>query len=308
MASKIIIRPCRIDDLGSVWKTFLISFEDMIQRVHGSRRPTPGSRKLPPYLRHVLGTDARGFWVAESNGEITGFACSMVRGSIWFLCDFWVLPEFQDRGIGRTLLKRSLQSDRRYRIISTYSSLYPSAMRSYIMLGMTPRFPVYTLTLRTKDLQRKGTREQRLKFSRVAHTQTHGSIDIAVREMSSIDFVARGSRREEDHEFFIRSSGSRCWIAREQDRAKGYFYVTPTGQIGPIAVWNRRDMLPVLHQAIETAAQLHLKLSIQVPSPNVESIRALIRAGFRIDSHAIFMSSKEFGRMENYISSGPALF
>jgi GNAT superfamily N-acetyltransferase len=308
MASEINIRPCRLDDLRSVWKTFLISFEEMMRRVQGPRRALPGSRKLPPYLQHVLATDARGFWVAESNGEIVGFACSIVRGAVWFLCDFWVLPEFQDRGIGRKLLERSLQSDRRYRIISTYSSLDPSAMRSYIMVGMTPRFPVYTLVLRTKDLKREIAVRSRVKITELPPTASRERIDEAVREMSSIDLVARGSRRKEDHEFFVNRSGSRCWLARKHSKTNGYFYVTASGQIGPLAVENPRYMLPVLHQSIEMAAQWHPKLSIQIPSPNVESIRALIRFGFRIESHAVFMSSREFGRMENYIISGPALF
>ncbi|MBZ5535926.1 MAG: GNAT family N-acetyltransferase [Acidobacteriia bacterium] len=284
------------------------SFQDMIRRVYGTRQSLRGMRRVPPYLRHVLATDAQGFWVAESNTKVIGFVCSIVRGSIWFLCDFWIVPEFQNRGIGRQLLKRSLQSDRPYRITSTYSSLYPPAMRSYIMLGMTPQFPIYTLVCRSKDLKPTWAAEREIKICELDPTGSQGGIREAVHEMSSIDKVARGSGRNEDHELFIKRSGNRCWLAKKSDRTIGYFYISPKGQVGPLAVKDTRAMLPVLHQAIESAARLHPGLTIQIPSPNVESIRELIRAGFRIDSHAIFMSSREFGKMENYIISGPALF
>lgn len=308
MNSQILIRPCRPEDLQAVWKTFLTSFQDMIRRVHGTRQSLRGMRTVPPYLHHVLTTDSRGFWVAESSGKIIGFACSIVRGSVWFLCDFWILPGFQNRGIGRQLLKRSLQSDRTYRITSTYSSLYPPAMRSYIMLGMTPRFPVYTLVRRCQDLKPGWAAEREYEIHEVDPTGSRGAIREAVREMSSVDRVARGSRRDEDHDLFIKRSGNRCWLAKKRGQTIGYFYVSPQGQVGPSAVKVTRAMLPVLHRSIESAALLHPKLTIQIPAPNVESIRELIRAGFRIDSHAIFMSSKEFGKMENYIISGPALF
>jgi acetyltransferase (GNAT) family protein len=308
MSSQILIRPCRPEDLRAVWKTFLTSFQDMIRRVYGSRQSLRGMRKVPPYLRHVLATDPRGFWVAQSNTKIIGFACSIVRGSIWFLCDFWIVPKFQNRGIGKQLLKRSLQSDRTYRITSTYSSLYPPAMRSYIMLGMTPRFPIYTLVCRSRDLKPGWAAGRAFKVRELDPAASPGVIRKAVREMSSIDRLARGSGRNEDHELFIKRSGNRCWHAEKRGRTIGYFYISPKGQVGPLAVKGTRDMLPVLHRAIESSALLHPKLTLQVPGPNVESIRELIRAGFRIDSHAIFMSSKEFGKMENYIISGPALF
>jgi ribosomal protein S18 acetylase RimI-like enzyme len=308
MNPQILIRPCRPEDLRAVWKTFLISFQDMIRRVHGTRQGLQGMRIVPPYLQHVLTTDARGFWVAESKGKIIGFACSIVREPVWFLCDFWILPEFQDRGIGRQLLERSLQSDRAYRITSTYSSLYPPAMRSYIMLGMAPRFPIYTLVRSSKDLKPGWVTEREFKIRELDPAGSHGMIQEAIREMRSIDRVARGSERDEDHDLFIKRSGSRCWLAKKSGRTVGYFYISPKGQVGPLAVRDTPAMLPVLHRSIESAILLHPKLTIQIPSPNVESIRELIRAGFRIESHSIFMSSKEFGKMENYIISGPALF
>lgn len=302
------IRPCRSNDLQAVWEIFLISFRDMIWRVHGTRGPLSYSRKAPSYLSHVLATDPRSFWVAESNGKLVGFSCAIVRGPIWFLSDFWILPPFRGRGIGKKLLRRSLQSDKRYRIISTYSSLFPTAMRSYIMLGMTPRFPVYTLVAKSDELKLKKRNATTVEIFELNDQQPEKVIARGLNQMSAIDEIVRGSARREDHDFFVRRSGMRCWLVKERRQTTGYFYISPKGQIGPLGVRNARNKLQALFQAIREGARCHSRLTFRIPASNIDSIRFLMDAGFRIDSHAIFMSSAEFGSMENYIISGPALF
>jgi len=308
MNNKIIYRSCRLEDLQSVWNTFLISFRDMMRKVHGACTAERYPRAAAPYLRHILKTDSHSFWVAESGGRIAGFACAIVRGPIWFLSDFWILPQFQNRGIGKELLGRALQSERKFRIISTYSSLHPSAMRSYMMVGMTPRFPVFTLVARTESLKLDTSHAESVELVELSPTDPLGTIRKAIMEMTSVDRLVRGSGRDEDHDFFINRNGNRCWLARERRQTVGYSYLTPEGQIGPVATKSGRNMLFILFRAIQAGVRLHSHLSIRVPSLNLESMRALMRAGFQIESHALFMSSKEFGRMENYVISGPALF
>ncbi len=85
MNNQPIIRRARPQDLQSVWDTFLISFDDMIRRVHARPGSTRYPHKPPAYLLHVLETDPETFWVAESSRRIVGFACAIVRGAIWFL-------------------------------------------------------------------------------------------------------------------------------------------------------------------------------------------------------------------------------
>jgi GNAT superfamily N-acetyltransferase len=58
------------------------------------------SRVRPEHYREMLTTNGRG-WVHEENGRIVGFAIAdEVHRNIWAL---FVLPEFEHRGIGRSL-------------------------------------------------------------------------------------------------------------------------------------------------------------------------------------------------------------
>lgn len=177
-----------------------------------------------------------------------------------------------------------------------------------MMVGMTPRFPVYTLVARMGSLTLGATPAESVDLVELSPTDPPGTIRKAIMEMTSVDRVVRGSGRNEDHEFFLTRNGSRCWLARKRGQTVGYSYLTPEGDIGPVASKSGRDKLSILFCAIQAGARLPSRLSIRVPSLNVESMRALMCAGFRIESHALFMSSKEFGRMENYVISGPGLF
>jgi len=60
-----------------------------------------------PLHRHLLQRDGPRFWVAEANGPVVGCGASMVRGDWWFLASLFVLPEFQGKGVGRTLIEHA---------------------------------------------------------------------------------------------------------------------------------------------------------------------------------------------------------
>lgn len=308
MTPEPVYRLCCPADLSAVWKTFLISFQDMMEQVQGRRSRSQYSKCVPPYLDHVLSTDAPSFWVAEIQNKIVGFACAIVRAPIWFLCDFWVLPKFRGRGIGRKLLTRALRSEKRYTLISTYSSLYPAAMRSYILLGMMPRFPVYTLVGRSNEIRINWSTKAGLRLIEFGSSRDDKSSQGWMRTLGAMDRTVRGSARQEDHVFFLSRNNMRCWMVERRSEPLGYFYFSRKGQIGPLAVGDPRYKLEILQEAVRMASTCFAKITVRVPGPNSESIRALLKSGFRIDSHAIFMSSKEYGKMGQYIISGPAMF
>ena len=72
---------------------------------------------------------------------------ALVRGRVWYLSMFFVLPGAQGRGLGRALLERALAygEARGAEIRCTWATLDPRAQARYVMAGMAPRWPIYRL-------------------------------------------------------------------------------------------------------------------------------------------------------------------
>jgi ribosomal-protein-alanine N-acetyltransferase len=89
----LLIRRCKQKDLNEVLKIERICFKH-------------------PYdyftFLYFLIKDTDGFYVAEENNQIIGYAISSVRGSKGTLVSIAVLPEFRRKGIGSKLMEESL--------------------------------------------------------------------------------------------------------------------------------------------------------------------------------------------------------
>lgn len=85
-------------------------------------------------LRHLLGTDPGGSYVAEEEGQVVGLAQSLIRGRVWVLSLFGVTPEAQGQGAGRRLLAAAVGygPDLPGMILSSQD---PRAMRLYALAG-----------------------------------------------------------------------------------------------------------------------------------------------------------------------------
>src|SRR5215472_8774339 len=101
----LVYRPAREQDLERAQELVVGSINDLTER-HGFGpmavlRPTR-------FQSFSLKDDPDGLWLAEDAGEILGFALSWICGDLWFLAELFVSPGHQGRGIGRELLKRTL--------------------------------------------------------------------------------------------------------------------------------------------------------------------------------------------------------
>jgi len=122
-----------------------------------------------------LRDDPDGLWVAEDAGEIFGFAFSWVCGDLWFLAELFVTPGHQGRGIGRELLKRTLDHARkrgatnRALITFTFNSV---SQGLYIRHGMFPRLPIYNFNV-ARELLMDRLKDAQLHYAPLEDKASH---------------------------------------------------------------------------------------------------------------------------------------
>ncbi len=111
----------------------------------GRPAPRPADVPVASDARAGLASDPDGYFCALEEGRIRGMVSALVRGRVWYLSMFFVLPGDQGRGLGRALLERALAygEARGAEIRCTWATLDPRAQARYVMAGMAPRWPIY---------------------------------------------------------------------------------------------------------------------------------------------------------------------
>src|SRR5437879_4865110 len=102
-------RRARPKDLPQTASVFAIAIDDLDKKHGFFEKPTSTSPPNPQYA-FWLKKEPASFWVAEDDHRIVGYSFSFLRGSLWFLADLFILPAYQGRGIGKTLIQKTLGS------------------------------------------------------------------------------------------------------------------------------------------------------------------------------------------------------
>src|SRR5207247_1477052 len=119
--------------------------DGMVRR--GGSATRPADTPVASDARAGLASDPDGYFCAVEDGQIRGMVSALVRGRVWYLSMFFVLPGDQGRGLGRALLERALAygEARGAEVRCTWATLDPRAQARYVMAGMAPRWPIYRL-------------------------------------------------------------------------------------------------------------------------------------------------------------------
>jgi ribosomal protein S18 acetylase RimI-like enzyme len=289
------IRKVRPDELAQVWRVHVAASSDL-----AARRGRPSTRSLdepPPHdARQALVTDPDGYFCAVADGHVVGMTSSLVRGRIWYLSMFFVLPGDQSRGVGKAMLERALAygDARGAEIRSVWSSQDARAQARYVMAGMAPRWPIYRL---------EGD------AAAVARLKTRAALDAREREMPCDPGVAEQlvaevwtDSRAQDLAHWRGDAGTTLAIARGGEPV-AFAYRGP-GRVGPAAGRDERALI----QAVAAAASAgEGNVTLRVPGACAALLEALVSSGFKLGELAVFLSSKTFGRPELYLPSGPIL-
>lgn len=286
-------RPVRETEIEETAEVFLVAVRDMYAR-HGINQPPPRPETIETGYRHIFETGI--FHVAEADGRIVAICNAVVRGSLWFLSGFWMLPQFQRQGIGGALL--GMVQDEGARVgastFFTWSSVDQTAMASYMRRGMLPGYPILSFAgAPLRDLP-----EQRDRYE-------VEPLDISY--ATTLDERVRATAREADHRFWLSKSGHQGRQIMRDGRAFGYYYFNH-GVVGPAAWSEAADAEALIEAACREASLDGEELRLMIPGINHTAIRFALRAGLRLKGFSHLLTSAPFGLMEQYLPSGPLLF
>jgi GNAT superfamily N-acetyltransferase len=140
-------------------------------------------------MRYLRDTDPEGSWVGEDGGRIIAVAQAHIRGGIWVLATLGVLPEYQEQGIGRALLDRTLAYGDPAAPGAIFSSPDPRAMHRYISAG----FDMHPAAVAYGPVRKEVTPP--------ATVREGGAGDLGI--VNEIDLVVRRADRGTDVEWLL---------------------------------------------------------------------------------------------------------
>ena len=282
------IRPATEDDLLALAHIFVRTAALLTERYRPEQagHPPIEPESRVPFLRHLLRTGA--IFVSEREGRAIGFSGAVMRDSLWFLSQLWVLPEHHGSGIGRALLEEALAWGTGAEVLAVVASPHPAAQRLYFSAGMYPLWVQHELA---------GPAAGRVP----APGGVRAIADDDAAWIEELDRDVWGSGRSQDHAFWRTTARG---LVLDRGGPAGYAYVWDEGKIGPAAARDATDLLPLIAAA---RGAIDGPTTIGVPSSNWTVFRELVGAGFAPVGTNTFMSTRALGDATRYIVSGGAL-
>jgi GNAT superfamily N-acetyltransferase len=295
----VAVRPARAEELQRAQELIVASINDLTTR-HGFG--AMASVHPAAFQLFSFNDDPRGLWIAEDAGEIVGAAFSWVCGDLWFLAELFIAPRMQGGGIGRELLRRTLQhadqagAGTRALITFTFNTV---SQGLYIRHGMFPRLPLYMFNADRKALLNAAP-DARMTCKRAEASDSH------IAMVAALDTATLEVSREKHHRYLLNDPAMQGFFLYEGDDCVGYAYVASTGHVGPVAV-TRRDVMP---QALGTALMIAAEgqssqVSAFIPGNCEPALAVAADHRMRIILPMVLVSNREFGDWRRYLPRNP---
>ncbi len=245
-------------------------------------------------FQHMTASDGES-WLAERDGEIVGYARSVLRDGVCQLTDFFVLPGQQTSGIGKKLLDYTFSSESaNSRVV--ISTTHASALARYLKSGVLPQCPIVEF----EHVPEKVPVETGLMIERMSPSAD------TLATLNRIDRDVLGYQREPDHAWLL---GDRVgYLYYRRGAPVGYGYVGRW--CGPFALLEPQDFPAVLAHAESKAAAIGDELLLIVPLTNSTAVNHLLSRGFHMNDKFVmlFMADTPRVRLDHYIITSPGFF
>lgn len=239
-----------------------------------------------PLYQHELDTGT--LLVAEDDGAIVGFAGSTTRGERWFLADLFVDPERHGLGLGRRLLEALVAADAPGPVRATMASDDPRALTLYTKLGMSPRWPCFSL-IGTHEQTKRPDVTTRRRAERCSPSELVTLADSCRYELAADDLAYWQGTVEVDTIVIGDAGGAvvRWSTPFSIDHPEAI-------SIGPLFA-RSAELLPAVVAAVLDAVRSdspHTPTKMYVPGPS-PALGLLLDAGHRIEAFDLFSASTD---------------
>ena len=293
-----ICRPARLDDLKPAMAIVVEAFND-VNRRHGTEDFVASMGT--GFAAFSLNDDPAGLWVAEANSEIAGFGFSWTAERLWFLADLFVGPQWQASGVGRVLMRHTLDqaeaSGAEVKALITFA-FNRASIGLYMRQGLFPRIPLFKLACARSNCSLRSV-------ATVLRMKCIGPDDLAALEI--IDRSALGFARGKHHRYLAADASNTGLIFfDEREKPAAYAYVSASGHVGPVAASSHAHMAEATHRALAIAADRKAEnVSIFLPGVADAELTLALEAGLRVQRNMVLMSSRPFGDWTRYAPSDP---
>ncbi len=271
----------------------------------GWQDTTPGEGRGRPVsdlafdFAHLAHHDGDGFLVATVDDTVAGFCTAFVRSRTLSLTGIWILPEFQDRPVAASLIRRALAYGDRAGAVEACSLVLGDAELEgeLFRFGLRPRFPVYRLRLAAAAAKALGSELARLlpgaKSSEETIRRGSGRSDT-----ERIDRLARGLSRPMDHEYWLAERGLGAALVRDGNRVAAYAY-GGRGCCGPLAATTSDAAVAALGWALQLASvDAEDGVDVLVPAVFEAAVEHLLEAGGACLASCQWMTRNPAGGLE----------
>jgi GNAT superfamily N-acetyltransferase len=316
--SGIEIRPAAAGELSAAARVYLLAEDELLGRLSG-RAPRAGTadgaavEATAAYdLAVAAGDGPERVLVALAGREVVGVAAWRVWDHWWFLGYFFVLPAFQGRAIGRTLLERAHAGGvaAGCTLFSLFASDDPRALTRYLALGLQPQPPVLDLRVMADRFRPPSASHDDGLTALVFAAESLEAATLGT--LGDLDRVTRGARRQGDLQRWLAEGASGALLTDwDSGTPAGYFLVSAPplgkpgrGRIGPVVALDVERFPAILARALAAAAPLvrpDLEWRVTVPGQNRAAIAPLFAAGFQPRALEAYLATAPIGRWDRYV-------
>ena len=293
------IRPAAIADIPEMDRLVRTALNTS-SRQHGFPEMPPGPPN--PSYAFAIEEEPEGAFVAEDAGRLVGVAVRWLRPPAWFLAHLFVDPSLHGQGLGRRLIERVLAQggeEAEFRTLIT-PAFNPVSISLYMRYGMYPMEPLYAFEAPAEEVRRRlagrPISDGELLAAQPGTAELLADIDREVLEMS----------RDKLHRQLLRLPGSECRLFRASGEPRGYAYVSPRGQVGPLAALAPLGFTEVFEAALAHAAAVSQgRVTALLAGSNTAAMGVAVGLEMRLARPVVMMASRRYGDWSRYAPYSP---